>query len=87
MPALIEITELIELVELFELVELAELIELIESAEFEFAECHLRLSLIEMIIIEQWIQFIKEAGVTEVIELMIELNRIELMIGLNELNV
>ncbi len=58
MPELIETTELIELVEL---VELAELIELIELAEFEFAECHLRLSLIEIIIIDQWIEFIEEA--------------------------
>ncbi len=66
LPELIEITELIELVEL---VELAELIELIKLAEFEFAECHLRLCLIEMIITEQWIEFIEEAEVMEVIEL------------------
>ena len=58
MPELIETTELIELAEL---VELVELIELIELAEFEFAECCLRLGLIEMIIIEQWIEFIEEA--------------------------
>ena len=38
-------------------------------AEFEFAECHLRLRLIEMIIIEQLVRFIEEAEVTEVIEL------------------
>ena len=37
-------------------------------AGFEFAECHLRLSLIEMIIIEQWIEFTEEAEITEVIE-------------------
>ena len=49
---------------------------LIKLAEFEFAECNLRLSLIEMIIIEQWIEFTEEADVTEVIKLMIELTEL-----------